>query len=229
MGEDRHLPPNTAYRLGHLHSALVPMVKRLPVVVRMLSGCGTCRTERAKLQGHSSRVWEVAFNPAGQTSRVAVQTVQLDVECPRWHLPQNVSGTNQGVRSVSFSPMAPCQPVAVTMPSCGSGIGERQAKDTQVDLGSGISSNGQMVASGSGSNRAALGCARWYLLPNIAGQSLVCSLSFSPNGHTLQVAVIKPCGSGMCKMATASEPTRTYGWGLGSRLAQMDTPLQWQQ
>jgi len=35
-------------------------------------------------------------------------------------------------------------------------------------------------------------------------------------------AVIKPCGSGMCKIAPAQNLTRTY-LGLQSRLAQMDT------
>jgi len=47
---------------GYHHSALVPMVKRLPVVVRMLSGLwnvqdGTCQTCKV-----TAVVWEVAFN-----------------------------------------------------------------------------------------------------------------------------------------------------------------------
>jgi len=61
------------------------------------------------------------------------------------------------------------------------------------------------------------GCARWYLLPNIAGTYEFGLLAqFQPNGH---------CSSGssdqtvrLWDVQDGSCLTRTYGWGLGSRV-----------
>jgi len=87
--------------------------------------------------------------------------------------------------------------------------------------------NGQMVASGSGDQTVQL----WDVRDGICCQtlqghtSLVCSLSFSPNGQMLAVAaVIKPCGSGMCKIAPASEPYKDIRVGFGQSRLNGHTP-----
>jgi len=61
--------PCKGIRLGH-HSASVPMVKRLPVVVRDAQcGCGACRTERASNCCKVTAVWKL---PEGR-----LPTIQL--------------------------------------------------------------------------------------------------------------------------------------------------------
>jgi len=79
------------------------------------------------LQGHSSCVWEVAFNPAGQT----LASGSADRSARLWNVQggtclKTFQGRTNGVRSVSFRSGWLHWPVAVTMPSCGSGIGSKK-------------------------------------------------------------------------------------------------------
>jgi len=152
------------------------------------------------------------------------------VECPRWHLPQNVSGRTNGVRSVSFSRMAllasgsRCPPAAL-------GLAARnllKARDTQV--GSGQWHFIRMVKwlqvavvikpCGSGM------CEMVSAAKHCRDMSLVCSLSFSPNGQMLSGSSDQTVRLGCARWHLPQNLTGHTGGVWAVAFAQMDTPLR---
>jgi len=97
------------------------------------------------------------------------------------------------------------------MPSCGSGIGSKLApKLCQDKVGSGQWHFIQMVKWSSGSSDQTVRL--WDVsAQTLQGHEFGLLPSFSPM-ECCSGSMIKP-RSGICKMAPASEPTRTYGWG----------------
>jgi len=136
--------PARAYGLGHLTQLQSQWSNACQWW--MPSGCA-CRTERAS---NCCKVTAVVFGCLCAAASIQmvkpsrVQTVQLDCGCPRWHLPQNVSGRTRG-RSVSFSPDGSMLAEWSRCPRAALGLAARNllqsfARTHKLDLGSGISS-----------------------------------------------------------------------------------------
>jgi len=124
------------------------MVNALPVVVRMTQcGCGTCRTERASNCCKVTAVFGKLFNPAGQT---LASGRPFHYGMSKVAPASKLQGRTNGFVQSALVRMAPCQPVAVTMPSCGSGIGSKKlapkCQDTSWIWAVAFHPNGQMVA-----------------------------------------------------------------------------------
>jgi len=101
------------------------------------------------------------------------------------------------------------------------------ARTHKLDLGSGISPNGQMVASGSVIKPCGSGmCEMVSAAKHCRDIRVWFARSVSAQWtHVASGSSDQTVRSGMCKMAPV-RTYRTYGWGLGSRVAQMDTPLR---